>query len=219
MTQPVCAIVGAGPGLGMAIARRFGREGFLLALLARDEGALQVRAGGLQAEGLSAFAFPADASDPQSLKCALSAAKTGLGAPSVLVYNAVSVTRAMPSELAPDALAADFRVGVAGALAATQIVLPWMTAAGQGTILFTGGGFAFEPTPALASLGVAKAGLRNLALSLAGELGDAGIHVATVTVCGMVATGTAFDPELIAEAFWHLHAQPREAWERERLIK
>lgn len=218
MTQPVCAIVGAGPGLGMAIARRFGREGFLLALLARDEGALQVRAGALQAEGLSAFAFPADAGDPQSLKGALSAAKMGLGPPSVLVCNAVSATRAMPSELAPDALVADFRVGVAGALAATQIVLPWMTAAGQGTILFTGGGFALEPTPALASVGAAKAALRNLAFSLAGELGDAGIHLATVTVCGMVAPGTAFDPDLVAGAFWHLHAQPREAWDRERLI-
>jgi NAD(P)-dependent dehydrogenase (short-subunit alcohol dehydrogenase family) len=215
----VCAIVGAGPGIGMAVARRFGRGGRLLALIGRDEGALQVRAGALQAEGHAAFAFPADAADPQALKAALSAAKLGLGPPDVLVYNAVSVTRAPPSDLAAEDLVADFRAGVAGALTATRLVLPGMRQAGRGTVLFTGGGFAFEPAPALASVGVAKAALRNLAFSLAAELGEAGIHVATVTICGMVQPGTAFDPERIAEAFWDLHAQPREAWERERLIR
>ena len=219
MSQPVCAIVGAGPGLGLALARRFGRGGCLLALLGRDEGSLQTKAGALQAEGLSALAFPADAGDVTSLKGALSAAKLSLGPPSVLVYNAVTVRSAMPSALAPETLVDDFKVGVAGALAATQLVLPAMRAAGRGTILLTGGGFAFEPLPALASVGVAKAALRNLAFSLAGDLDDAGIHVATVTIGGTITPGTDFDPDRIADVFWDLHTQPREAWARERVIR
>jgi short-subunit dehydrogenase len=219
LTQPVCAIVGAGPGIGMALARRFGRGGCMLALVGRDEGALQGRAGELQADGLSAFAFPADAADPEALRGALSAAKMALGPPSVLIYNAVAVTRAMPSDLAPARLIDDLKVDVGGALAAVQAVLPAMREAGRGTILVTGGGFAFEPMPALASIGVGKAALRNLAFSLAGELAGENIHVATVTICGMVAPGTDFDPARIADAFWELHDQPREAWERERLIR
>ena len=219
MSQPVCAIVGAGPGLGVALARRFGRDGCLLALIGRDEGALQTKAGALQADGFAAFAFPADASDFKSLKGAMSAAKLSLGPPSVLIYNAVAVSRAMPSALLPETLVDDLRVGVAGALAATQLVLPAMREAGRGTILLTGGGFAFEPMPALASVGVAKAALRNLTFSLADELAGAGIHAATVTICGTIEPGTAFDPDLIADAFWQLHAQPRDAWERERVIR
>jgi short-subunit dehydrogenase len=90
---------------------------------------------------------------------------------------------------------------------------------GAGTILFTGGGFAFEPLPALASLGVGKAGIRNLAFSLHAQLKDSGVHVATVTICGPVKEGTAFDPERIAQAYWDLHQQPRGSFEREALFK
>ena len=78
-------------------------------------------------------------------------------------------------------------------------------AAGQGTILLTGGGFALRPLAALTSLGIGKAALRNLAFSLAEELGPRGIRVGTVTILGSVAPCTAFDPASIAEAYWALH--------------
>jgi short-subunit dehydrogenase len=90
---------------------------------------------------------------------------------------------------------------------------------GAGTLLFTGGGFAFEPMPAMASLGVGKAGIRNLAFSLFAELKDAGIHAATVTIGGLVKPGTAFDPAQIAEAYWTLHAQPKGSFERELVLQ
>ena len=85
-----------------------------------------------------------------------------------------------------------------------------MREAGRGTILLTGGGLALDPTGWLpaASLAVGKAGLRSLAQTLHKELAPEGIHVATVTIAGQIQPGTAFDPDLIADRFWHLHAQP-----------
>ena len=106
-----------------------------------------------------------------------------------------------------------------GALAAAQAVLPATRERGAGTLLFTGGGFAFEPMPAMASLGVGKAGISNLGFSRFAELKDAGIHAATVTVGGLVKPGTAFDPDQIADAYWTLHAQPKGSLERELVLK
>ena len=137
----------------------------------------------------------------------------------VLVYNAAGVRYKPLAELGAEEFNADLRVSVGGALAAAQAVLPAMRSNGRGTLLFTGGGFAFEPMPVLASLGVGKAGIRNLAYSLFADLKESGIHAATVTICGVVKPGTPFDPERIAEAYWSLHAQPKAGFEREFLFK
>ena len=191
-------VVGIGPGLGGAIARRFAREGYAVTGLARDPG----RAGSMPDVTL----LQADAAYPDQLTEAIGAG----GAVEVLVYNAYRATMAQggPSNLAPEVLVEDFRVNVAGALAAARAVLPDMLAAGRGTILLTGGGLALDPTGWLpaASLGVSKAGLRNLALTLHAELAPRGVHVGTVTVAGQIQIGTAFDPNHIADAFWALHA-------------
>jgi NAD(P)-dependent dehydrogenase (short-subunit alcohol dehydrogenase family) len=88
------------------------------------------------------------------------------------------------------------------------------------SLLLTGGGLALHPEygAGVASLVAAKSAVRGLAFALAAEWAPAGVHVATVTVAGTVAPGTAFDPERIAEEFWALHAQPPEAWEVERVF-
>lgn len=112
------------------------------------------------------------------------------------------------SKLKPDDLMNDLRTNAGGALACVQQVLPAMRATKRGTIIFTGGGFALDPYPQFASVGIGKAALRNLALVLAKELAPEGIHVATVTIEGMVKRGTAFDPTAIAELFVRLHQQP-----------
>jgi NAD(P)-dependent dehydrogenase (short-subunit alcohol dehydrogenase family) len=85
-----------------------------------------------------------------------------------------------------------------------------MRKTGRGTILFTGGGLALDPSGWLpaASLAIGKAGLRSLALTLHAELAPIGIHAATVTIAGQIQPGTAFAPESIAEAFWALHVEP-----------
>ncbi|HSC65989.1 MAG TPA: SDR family NAD(P)-dependent oxidoreductase [Caldimonas sp.] len=215
----VLALVGMGPGVSAAVARRFAREGFTIAAFARRADALAEQVNALKTAGGRAHGFTADAADPSKLSAAIVRAAGELGAFDALVYNAAGVRYKPLAQLTPDELDADLRVSVSGALAAAHAVLPSMRERGAGTLLFTGGGFAFEPMPALASLGVGKAALRNLTFALHGDLKDSGIHAATVTICGVVKPGTAFDPERIAESYWALHAQPVGSFERELMFK
>jgi NADP-dependent 3-hydroxy acid dehydrogenase YdfG len=211
---PLTAIVGMGPGMGMALARRFGREGHRLGLLARRADALKGLVDELKGEGFDAHGHAVDAGDPAALKKALGASNAD-----VLIYNASIFREATPSQLDPEVLVSEFRAMAGGFLASVQAVLPSMKAKGKGTILLTGGGSALSPFASGASLSVGKAAQRSLLLSLAQELGDTGIHAATVTICGMIQSGTAFDPGKLAEHFWQLHAQPKGAFEVERVIK
>jgi len=212
-------VVGAGPGVGLAVARRFGREGMRVALVARRAEALTAHCEELAKGGAEARGYAADVSDFAALDAALGRIDQELGAPEVLVYNAAVLKPGQPSSTSPDSLIADFRVNVAAALASAQHVIPAMRERGRGTILFTGGGLALEPYPAYASLAVGKAAMRNLCFSLAAELGPQGIHVATVTICGFVKPGTHFDPDKIAEAYWTLYIQEGGAREREIVYK
>jgi NAD(P)-dependent dehydrogenase (short-subunit alcohol dehydrogenase family) len=215
----ICAVVGVGPGVGFAVAKRFTAGGFDVGLVARRANALETLAAQLGSAGAKAQPFTGDASDPASLKGALATITAQMGSPDVLVYNAAGVTPAAPSALDTEQMVRDFRVSVVGALVAAQAVIPAMRAAKRGTILFTGGGFAFEPIPMMASLGIGKAGIRNLTFSLAKELEPDGIHVATVTIGGLVKPGTPFDPANIAEEFWNLHIQPAGQFQRETVFR
>lgn len=213
------AIVGMGARLSAAIARRFGREGYSIAALARRAEPLRQEVDALTSAGVRARGYPVDAADAAALTATLAQAAVDLGAIEVLVYNAVGVHYKPLAELSGDEMAADLRVSVAGALTATQAVLPAMKACRTGTLLYTGGGFAFEPTPQLATVGAGKAGIRNLAFSLFADLEDTGVHAATVTICGVIKPGTPFDPDRIAEAYWKLHAQQAGAFEREVMFR
>lgn len=219
MTNGVCAVVGAGPGVSLAVARRFAREGYTPALVARTPTKLDGYVADLQAAGFTAHGFAADAGDPASLVAAFAQIKTTLDVPAVLVYNAALMRDQLPSTLPLDTLLADFTLNVGGALIAAQQVLPAMRARKQGTILFTGGGLALYPVPQYAALAMSKAALRNLTYTLGAEVAPDNIQVATVTIAGMVQEGTYFDPERIAEAFWSLHAQPAEQREREVIYR
>ncbi|HUN91955.1 MAG TPA: SDR family NAD(P)-dependent oxidoreductase [Burkholderiaceae bacterium] len=211
----VLFIVGMGPGLSAAVARRFARDGYAVGAVARDAEKLEAQLSVLRASGARIAGATADAGDAGSLRQAMTRLQAELGDADVLVYNAAGVTYRPLAELTAEQFAADLAVSVTGALTAAQCVLTAMRARGSGSVLLTGGGFAFEPMPALASLGAGKAAIRNLAFSLHADLKDIGVHAATVTICGTVAPGTPFDPDRIAEAYWQLHAQPAEAFERE----
>lgn len=219
MAKSVCAVVGAGSGIGLSVAKRFAREGFSVALLARRADELEEHAAALRAEGADARGFPADAGDFDSLGGALTRIDQELGQPEVLVYNAAVLRRAAPTSLSGADLLSDFKVNVAGALVCAQHVAAGMRERKRGTILLTGGGLALSPHADFASLAVGKAGIRSLAGSLAGELEPAGIHVATVTICGFVKPGTHFDPDKIADVYYALHAQGLGQWEREIIYK
>jgi len=184
-----------------------GREGFRLALLARNEATVGGYAAALRGEGIDAEPFAADAADANSLRAAFASVRERLGDPTVLVYNAAMPAAGLPSALQAEDLVASLRVNVVGALVAAQEVILAMRAAGKGTILFTGGGLALYPAAQYAALGIGKAAIRHLAFDLAQELEPEGIRVATITVAGSVQPGSHFDPDTIAESFWQLHGQ------------
>ncbi len=213
MAAPVCVVAGVGPGIGAAVARRFARGGFSIALLARRAGELD----GLATAIGSARAYAVDLLDPPAIAATMGRVAADLGAPSALVYNAAAWREAHPMDVAPAAFTAELALCATGALACAQAVYPAMKVAGAGTIIFTGGGLALHPEYGSKVLGLTagKSALRGMTLAMAPVLAADGIHVATVTVAGMVAPGGAFDPDRIAESFWTLHAQPRETWTTE----
>lgn len=202
-------VVGAGPGIGAAVARRFARESVSVGLIARDEARLASLAGSLA--GPSAYRA-ADVADPAALTAAIDGLVEELGAPTGLVYNAAVVRANRPSELDAEALLQELAVDVGGALTACNTALAHME---RGALLLTGGGFAERPFAGYTGLSVGKAAMRNLARCLAQEQGERGIHVATVTIHGRVEHGTPFDPARIAELYWVLYREPRSKWRTE----
>jgi short-subunit dehydrogenase len=197
------------------VARRFGREGYRLGLVARSEASLENYAGALELDGYTVGCFPADVSRTPQLISAVREAEKQLGPIEVLVYNAYASLGSRASELSLEALEDTLKVNLYGALVAAQLVIPGMLSHRRGTLLFTGGGLALNPQPDRAALSIGKAALRALAGSLSKELYHEGIHAATVTIAGQVRRNTPFDPDLIAEKFWELHAQPPGRWKTE----
>jgi short-subunit dehydrogenase len=203
----VCVIVGMGEGNGMAIARRFAKEGFTIAMVARNEAKLQGYQATLQTEGIAAHYFLADAGDEVALATAFEQIQAQLGTLGVLVYNAAVPRMESVLQTSYDTLVSDFKANVAGAIACVQAVLPAMQAAQKGTILFTGGGFALYPQPDFVSLSIGKASIRALANTLHTALKDSPIKVGTVTIAGTVnGDDPKYSSDLIAEEYWKLHS-------------
>ncbi len=220
VAQRCCVIVGAGPGIGNAVASAFAADGYNVALLARTPERLAPLCAAIRKKsGRRALAFAADAGDEASLRGGLDAVRAEFGDPEVLVYNVAAFEIGRPMSVPIERVTANFRTNVVGALIAARAVAPAMMAQQRGTILFTGGGFAYEPAADYASLSMDKAALRSLTYTLAQDLGTHGIHVATVTVHGFVQHGTKFDPQRIAQAYVDLHHQPKGRFEIETVYK
>ncbi len=215
MTKPLCTIVGMGPGNGLAIAKRFAKEGFVIAMISRPGDDLKSLQQKLKELGYESHDFYAEVADFGQFKEVLGEVKKKLGDTEVLVYNVSIYREASPTSLDAETCVNDFRANVAAALVAVQQVIPAMKAKKKGTILITGGGQALNPLPLLSSLAIGKAGIRNLAWSLHGELKPFGIHAGTVTINGQVNPDTKFSPDLISEEFWKMHSQKDGQFERE----
>ena len=195
-------LIGAGPGLGMAIARRFAVGGYQLTLVARSADGLRDLTSGLSDTGADIGTIEADASDPDGLGAKMTELYHRDGAPGVIVYNAVIGAPDRLLTATVEHLQAAYAVDVISAIVAAQVAAPAMKAAGFGTIIVTGGGFADHPIPALATVSLGKAALRSAATMLGADLAPDGIRVATLTIAGQIVAGTAFDPERIAERYW-----------------
>jgi short-subunit dehydrogenase len=197
-------LVGAGPGLGVAIAHRFATGGYRVTLVARNADRLDELARSLADTGAEISTVAADASNPDDLRAQMTELYAGEGAPGVVIYNAVMGT---PDQLLTSTVAhlqEAYAVDVIGAVVVAQEAAPAMKAAGSGTLIVTGGGFADYPIPALASISLGKAALRSAATMLAADLAADGVRVATLTIAGQIVADTAFDPARIAERYWEI---------------
>ena len=220
----VAAILGVGPGLGAALAKRFAREGFAVALMARREESVAAVREEIETAGGRASAVPTDATDPASVQAAFESVRSELGDPEVFVYNAGAFQMGGILDITPEKFDECFKANCAGAFYAVREVLPAMLEAGRGTILLTGATAALRGGARFSALAVGKFGLRALAQSMAREFGPQGIHVAHVVVDGQIDTPrvrerspdredhTMLAPAAIAETYWQLHSQDSSAW-------
>jgi NADP-dependent 3-hydroxy acid dehydrogenase YdfG len=215
--KPTIIVCGHGPGISDAVARRFGREGFEVAIVARNAERLTAAVAAMKDDGVTAHAFPADLGDTEAVRGVVRSVRAKLGPIAVLHWNAYTggagdLTTAPASELRTV-----LDVSVHGLLAAVQEALSDLKE-NKGSVLVTGGGFAFyDPkVDAMAvqfgamGLAIGKAAQHKAVGLLHTRLAGEGVYVGEVVVLGMV-KGTAFDagnatlePSAIADRFWEL---------------
>lgn len=220
MKKPVCAIVGVGPGNGAAFARRFAREGYALALLARSQATTEDLAVELQ----GAKAYTIDSTDAQSIEAAFAGIEGDLGPVSVLIYNAGSGDWSDVEHTDPAAFEAAWRVNALGCLLCTQRVVPGMKKLASSSIVIIGATASLKGSAGFTSFASAKAAQRSLAQSMARHLDPQGIHVAYVIIDGVIDLPRTratmankpheffMNPDHIADSVFHLTAQQRSAW-------
>jgi NAD(P)-dependent dehydrogenase (short-subunit alcohol dehydrogenase family) len=201
--------------MGLSLAKRFGREGFEILMIARGMARLKGFEAELAELGIRSRGFACDLANLDTFRNLLRQLAESHLDLEVLIYNASAYNPATPTKIDLQVFENDLKVNVTGAVLAVQAFIPQMQERGQGAIFFTGGGTAFQAPASLASLGIGKAGIRSLAFTLAQECTPLGIHAATVTICGMIKPGTPFDPDLIADGYWKLYQQPAGEWETE----
>jgi NAD(P)-dependent dehydrogenase (short-subunit alcohol dehydrogenase family) len=195
-------VVGAGPGIGASFARLALQGDSHVTLAARSPSKLEQLVSELHVDGVRIDVVPADAAGPVSLRETLDDYAKACEVPiDCALFNVSTwVPGGLDSDLA--AVAEGLSAGVVSGLAMAQAVVPRMRELPAARILFTGGGTADSPMTSGVGLGLQKAALRNLAIALDKDLADTNIRVRTLTIRGSIAPGTAFDPDLIAQALW-----------------
>ncbi|MGH7916099.1 MAG: SDR family NAD(P)-dependent oxidoreductase [Candidatus Binataceae bacterium] len=227
-TKPVAVVLGVGPGLGAALARRFASQ-YAVAIGARRADYLRSLAGEIRERGGVVLELPFDVGNRAEHEAAFRTVAERLGEPELLLYNAGSGNWGTIVEITPEQYEASWRVNAYGAFLSARQVAPGMIARGRGTMLFTGVTAGVKAGPKSIAFGPAKFAMRGLAQSLARDLGPKGIHVAWINIDGGIdIPGRSHSrphdedllkPEAIAETYWHLAHQDRSAWTMELEVR
>lgn len=223
MAEPEAVlVVGAGPGLGAAVARRFAEAGMPVAVSTRTEGTVEAIASQINSAGGTAKAFAADATDEDAVIALFDRVEKELGPIGITVFNAGAFARATVLETPAEDFEKYWRIGCFGGFLVAREAARRMLPRKQGTILITGATAALRGSANFVNLAVGKFGLRALAQSMARELGPAGIHVAHVIIDGVIAAehrdqtsktpDDLLSPEAIAQTYFELYSQHRSAW-------
>lgn len=208
-------IVGAGPGLGAAMAKKFAMGGWGIGLIARDQEVLDTGTAELEHMAVPVATALADVADEALVDAGLRLLNDVLGGVDMVVYNASIYQKEPALELSTDALMLAFKVHVLGALNTAKSAVSIMEPTGHGTLVFTVNTLALHPEKASTGLSIGKGAQHNLALSLDLELEDTGINVAIVTITHPITPGTPFDPENIAELYWKIANQDPDKFQRD----
>ena len=203
-------IVGAGPGMGRAIAAALGPSDGPVALIARRVESLAALETDLAAVSVTAQGFRADIAEEQQLRRAIEAARSALGPFRVVVFNASQFVPGPPSAIPLDDFRAGMAAGVTAAIITVQATVDDLRhAKPEGCLLFTGGGLATNPWPPGIGLAIQKAGLRHFAIATAEELRPE-VAVSIVTIRGTIQAGGPFDQARIASVFADLAVPGRD---------
>jgi NADP-dependent 3-hydroxy acid dehydrogenase YdfG len=220
MAEPVCLISGVGPGTGSALVRRFAAGGYRIAMLARNAERLV----DLAKQVPSAKAYVCDVSDHSQVDTAVVSIEREMGAPNVLIHNAVGGAWGTFMDIDPAVLNRNFQVNTMGLLYLSQRVAPAMVTAGKGAVIVTGNTSAQRGRANFAGFAPTKAAQRILAEAMARDLGPKGVHVAYIVIDAVIDvpwTRERFKdkpdeffiaPAAIADEAWHIASQPRSAW-------
>ena len=226
--KKVVLVVGAGDATGGAIARRFAREGYVACVTRRHADKLQPLVDSIRAEGFEAHGFASDARKEEEVAELVETIERDIGPIEAFVFN---IGANVPCSILEETARKYFKIWEMACFSGflnSQAVARRMVTRERGTILFTGATAGLRGAAGFAAFAGAKHGIRALAQSMARELGPRNIHVAHVVVDGAI--DTAFirdsfpelyakkdqdgilDPEHIADSYWYLHSQPRDAW-------
>lgn len=222
MISKVCMVTGVGEGNGRSVARRFAKEGYRVAMLARTREALDA----FEAEIDGSKGYVCDVTDVGAISSTVGAVRNELGPIDVLVHNAGSGVFADFLSTTPDQMEAAWRTNTLALLVLGQAAAEDMLKHGGGSIVVVGATAALRGGANFTSFAAAKASQRSLAQSMARGLGPRGIHVCYVVIDGLIdiprvramdwATDMPDDayllPDDIADAIWYLSEQPRSTW-------
>lgn len=200
-------IVGAGPGLGLSLAKKFGENGFRVAAIARNPEKLSIIVSELRQLNIEAQSFVADISDLAALKQAIQAVKNEFGSIDVLEFSPYAGSDNFTNvlETTPESVLEHINSYLLPAVLSVNEVLPDMINNGSGAILFTTGLSAMFPLPFVGNGGIVMSGVRNYATNLHNELKDKGVFVGHLSIGIMIQAGTAGDPDVIAEAWYDIY--------------
>jgi len=198
--QKTIAIIGAGPGLGMAVARRFGREGYRVGLLARNQQKLDGYAQELKGLGIDAAGFSADVCDRPKLAAAIGRMKSHFGSIDALEYSPMISFQDIHTVLSSDAESTQKHLDyqVLGAIVAVKNVIDDMIAKGDGILLFTTGASALGVVPSMGDCSIGVTALRSYAYMLNVSLAPKGIYAGTLCIAAPL------DNEHLANLYWDM---------------